>query len=152
MLVTFIKNLIIINKTIFDGSSSLILPALLGISTALNPNETIRISGNESSWLCECSHCTCWSYYFHFNVNFLFAASLTYVGHPFGGFLSGFLSDGIGRRRAIILVMCPAAVIFVTLGLANSFWLVCLAFFLLSFIFGLKDAPATIYISEVRYV
>lgn len=50
---TFIKNLIVANKTIFDGLASLVLPALLGIATTLNPNETIRITGAESSWLCK---------------------------------------------------------------------------------------------------
>lgn len=47
--------------------------------------------------------------------------------------------------------MTPAIATFILLGMANSFWIVCVAFFLLSFIFGLKDAPSCIYVSEIRY-
>lgn len=78
------------------------------------------------------------------------AASLTYIGHPFGSFLSGFISDALGRRKALMLIMVPAVATFISLGMAESFWVVCVAFFIISFIFGLKDAPATIYISEIR--
>lgn len=53
-IVTVIKNLIILNKSCFDGFSSLIIPSLLGIATALNPNETIQITANQASWLCKC--------------------------------------------------------------------------------------------------
>lgn len=82
---------------------------------------------------------------------FLHAASLTYIGHPFGSLLSGFLSDALGRRKALMLIMVPAVATFISLGMAQSFWIVCVAVFIISFIFGLKDAPATVYISEIRY-
>lgn len=52
-IVATIKNLIILNKSLFDGFSTIVIPALLGISTNLDPNETIRITPSESSWLCK---------------------------------------------------------------------------------------------------
>lgn len=84
-----------------------------------------------------------------FNISH--AASLIYIGHPFGSFSSGFLSDALGRRKSLMLIMVPAVATFITLGMAESFWVVCVAVFIISLIFGLKDAPATCYVSEIRY-
>ena len=78
-----------------------------------------------------------------------FAATCTHFGHPFGSLLSGFISDAIGRRRALIFIVAPSVLAFVLLAFADTFAAVCALFFFLSFIFGLKDAPATIYVSEV---
>lgn len=77
-----------------------------------------------------------------------YAATCTFIGHPFGSLISGLLSDALGRRKALMFIIGPAVIAFICLGYADSFILVCLFFFLLSFIFGLKDAPATVY---VRY-
>lgn len=74
----------------------------------------------------------------------------TYIGHPFGSILSGFISDALGRRRALLLVVAPAVIAFIMLGFAETFEVVFIGFLLLSFIFGLKDAPSVIYVSEVR--
>lgn len=46
------KNLIVVNKALFDGFPSIVLPALQGTSHELNPNETLNISSSEASWLC----------------------------------------------------------------------------------------------------
>lgn len=151
VLVTVIKNLIIVNKTAFEGFISLVIASLLGIATALNPDETIRVTGVEASWLCMCINSDVMLLIFSISSLYYFTATLMFIGHPFGSFLSGFLSDALGRRRAIMLVMVPAVAIFMSLYLVESFWLVCLAFFLLSFIFGLKDAPASVYVSEIRW-
>lgn len=79
-----------------------------------------------------------------------FAAMCTYIGHPFGSIMSGFISDALGRRRSLMLVVAPAVIAFIMLGLAESFEVVFIGFLLLSFIFGLKDSPSVIYVSEVR--
>lgn len=122
-----IKNLINFNKSLFDGFASIVIPSLIGIAASLNAHETIRIVASEASWLATCTH----------------------IGHPFGSLLSGFISDAIGRRKALIFIVAPAVLAFVSLSFADSFVVVCAEFFFLSFIFGLKDAPATIYVSEV---
>lgn len=48
-----------------------------------------------------------------------------------------------------MFIVAPAVLAFVGLAFADTFLIVCALFFFLSFIFGLKDAPATIYVSEV---
>lgn len=80
---------------------------------------------------------------------FDFIATCVHVGHPFGSLLSGFISDAIGRRKALMFIVSPAILAFIALGFADSFITICALFFFLSFLFGLKDAPATIYVSEV---
>lgn len=52
IIVATIKNLIVLNKSLFDGFSTIVIPALSGIANHQNPNETIRITPVESSWLC----------------------------------------------------------------------------------------------------
>lgn len=86
------------------------------------------------------------------NLSFdFYAASFTFIGHPFGAVLSGFVSDALGRRKALLFIVAPAVFAFVALGFAESYAVICACFFFLSFIFGLKDAPSVIYVSEVRY-
>lgn len=53
ILVAITKNLISFNKSLFDGFSSIVIPSLIGIAVAQNPNETIRIEASQASWLCE---------------------------------------------------------------------------------------------------
>lgn len=59
-------------------------------------------------------------------------------------------SDMLGRRRAMMVVIVPALITFFIMGFVESFVSVCLGFIILGFIFGLKDAPTTVYVSEVR--
>lgn len=47
------KNLIVVNKALFDGFPSIVLPSLLGKSPQLNPDETLLISPSQASTLCE---------------------------------------------------------------------------------------------------
>lgn len=102
-IVTVIKNLIILNKSCFDGFASLIIPSLLGIAIELNPNESVQITANQASWLCKRFALFYafffWSCIYLINVclfhfkNMQCIASFTFLGHPFGSLLSGFISD-----------------------------------------------------------
>lgn len=76
--------------------------------------------------------------------------SISYAGVQFGSFLSGFCSDAFGRRTTLMLIMLPVLGLFIMLGMAQSFWVVCVAIFLLNFMFGLKNAASAIYVSEIR--
>lgn len=53
IIVAIIKNMIVVLKNMFEGLPTLIIPSLLGISIGLNADETIRITPEQSSWLCE---------------------------------------------------------------------------------------------------
>lgn len=45
------RNLITMNTGLFEGLPTLIIPSLLGLSNKLNPNETIRITPSQASWI-----------------------------------------------------------------------------------------------------
>lgn len=47
------KNLIVVNKALFDGFPSIVLPALIRASRDLNPDETLHITDLQASWLCK---------------------------------------------------------------------------------------------------
>lgn len=83
-------------------------------------------------------------------LRLIHVASIQYTGMLCGGFLSGFLSDAFGRRTAMMLVMVPIIAISFMISTAQSFWVVCLAYFLLDFMMGLKNAASAIYVSEIR--
>lgn len=146
-----IKNLINFNKSLFDAFTSIVIPSLIGI--VKHPDEFIRIAASDASWLGKHAKRATPEFDFKFLLEFFFyfqfAATCTHIGHPFGSLLSGFISDAIGRRKALIFIVAPAVLAFVGLAFAETFTIVCALFFFLSFIFGLKDAPATIYVSEV---
>lgn len=72
------------------------------------------------------------------------------IGHPLGSLLSGIVSDTLGRRKAMMLIIAPTVIAFIVLGFAESFLIIGVVFTSLSFIFGLKDAPTAVYICETR--
>lgn len=53
VIVAVIIYLFAVSKGVFENFSAIVIPALLGISPALNPDETIHITPIEASWLCK---------------------------------------------------------------------------------------------------
>ena len=76
ILVAITKNLISFNKSLFDGISSIVIPALIGIAVAQNPNEHIHIEASQASWLCE------------FICSFFLQPNVINVIHNFGAYKS----------------------------------------------------------------
>lgn len=74
-----------------------------------------------------------------------------FIGHPLGSLLSGVISDAFGRQKAMKIVVAPTVIAFIILGYAQSFAVISMAVLMLSFLFGLKDSPIAVYISEIRY-
>lgn len=137
---------------------SIVIPSLIGLSTNLNPNETVHFTASETSWLCEL---------FEESSDFYFAvckeelinicvwiipASFLHIAHPIGSLLSGPMCDSIGRRKAMMLISIPLFFAWVMLGFAQSFPIICFGFVLLGFCMGLKEAPVKIYVSEIRWL
>lgn len=75
IIVATIKNLIILNKTLFDGSSVIIIPALSGIAVAQNPYETIHIEASQASWLCKLFKIRTKRDQFKFEINIIISYS-----------------------------------------------------------------------------
>lgn len=160
------KNLIVVNKALFDGFPSIVIAALSGNSSELNPNETLRnITSSQISWLCEyvidlkkyiirlneiiyLVQCT---QYFTFMIIIINSASLAFIAHPIGSVVGGKLCDVYGRRKIMMAITVPIFIAFAMLGFATSYEVICIGFAALGFIFGLKEAPTITYCSEIRF-
>lgn len=47
------KNFVVLNVGQFFSFPSIVIPSLIGVSTALNPDEMIKATAAQTSWLCE---------------------------------------------------------------------------------------------------
>lgn len=150
------KNFVVLNVGQFFSFPSIVIPSLIGVSTALNPDEMIKATAAQTSWLCEL-----FSKFVYLKKKNVFngpffcivcesTASFAHIFHPIGSLLSGPICDRIGRRKAILLVSGPLAITWIMLGFAQSFSLICLGFVLLGFCHGLKESPSLTYASEIR--
>lgn len=70
--------------------------------------------------------------------------------HPLGSMLSGVISEKFGRRKAIMMINVPMAICWIVLGFSYSFSLILATNLVIGFCFGLKEAPAYLYVSEIR--
>lgn len=80
----------------------------------------------------------------------IFAASFAHIAHPVGSLISAPISDKFGRRKAIMLVSIPIVAAWIMLGFAHSFSVICFGFILIGFGMGSVEAPATLYVGEIR--
>lgn len=118
------KNFIIFNLGEFTAFSAIVIPSLIGLANELNPDETVRIDGAQTSWLATCA----------------------YIAQPIGALLSGPLSDRIGRRKTLLMLTIPLTITWIVLGFAQSFSLICIGFTIIGFCMGLKETPAITYV------
>lgn len=81
-----------------------------------------------------------------------FPATLIHLAHPIGSFLSGILSDGIGRRKTLILVNIPFAIGWIVLGFSQSLTVICIVFTMFGILLGLNEASIATYTIEIWYV
>lgn len=109
---------------------SIVIPSLIGVCTEINPDETLRVTAAQTSYL----------------------ASFAHIAHPIGSLLSGPVCDKIGRRNAILLVTIPLTITWILLGFARSFSVICIGFAVMGFCMGLKESASITYVSEIRYI
>lgn len=99
------KNLLIVEFGLAISFSTILISALTGLNPKLNPNETLSITPQQSTWI----------------------ASITMIFQPVGGFLTGF-TEPLGRKRALILVNIPFAIAWITLYFAYDLFMIYSAF------------------------
>lgn len=51
ILAALANNLVSLNNGLFDAFPSIVIPSLIGLNEQLNPNETLRISASQASWI-----------------------------------------------------------------------------------------------------
>lgn len=162
---SFARNLLYISLGLSDAFMTIVIPALTGISTELNPNETLRITAEQASWLGEWEqwllkmmtiqnhHSICVGYpdkliLCNFFIDF-HAASISLAIQPLGCLLTGVLNDTFGRRRTMMLVNIPFIAAWIMLAYANSIVMIGIGFGLNGLGIGLMFAPCLTYCSEI---
>lgn len=78
-----------------------------------------------------------------------FSASISAICTPFGSVLSGFLTEPLGRKRALLIVNVPSLLGWIILYYANNITMIYFSFGLLGFAIGLMEASIFTYIGEI---
>lgn len=77
--------------------------------------------------------------------------SLLYLAEPLGSLSSGWITEQLGRKRAMILVNAPHIAAWILLYFAHSKAHVYVAASLLGLGAGLLGSPVAVYVGEIRY-
>lgn len=82
----------------------------------------------------------------------MIVASLAFSAHPIGAFVGCILSDRIGRRKTFLLATVPFVIGWCILSIAASLTMINIAFLIMGFGSGLKEASSMCYIGEIWYL
>lgn len=149
-----VKNLLILDYGISTAFPIILVPALTGLGTGPNSNESMRITAAEASWLGKHkAHLN--RYYtecFFFNLtkmNVLLAGSMLYIPFMFSSIFSGILIEPLGRRTSMILVNIPCFLGWISLYFSTSHTHVFIGMAMLGLASGLMESPVVIYVGEI---
>lgn len=95
---------------------------------------------------------TRWNWILSFSWNQFIAASSVFIGQPLGSVLSAFLTDGLGRRKTMLLVNIPNITAWLLLARTNSLTVIYFAFASFGFGAGLCEAPIMTYLGEIWWI
>lgn len=110
------------------GFSTILIPILLGLQPERYPNETMHFTAEEASWF----------------------GSLAFMTQPIGSVISGWITEQIGRKRAMMLVNIPHIIAWAMLYFAQSNTVLFVAGVLLGLGVGLMESPIMTYVGEIR--
>ncbi|XP_060518481.1 facilitated trehalose transporter Tret1-like isoform X2 [Cylas formicarius] len=118
-----VKNVLLFGFGMTLGFPTILIPNLSGD----NPNEKIALDQEALSWI----------------------GSVNLLCVPLGCFLSGALTQPLGRRRAMQLVNLPFVAAWLLFFFATEVWQIFLALSLTGMTGGLLEAPTLTYLAEV---
>lgn len=163
----FAQNLLSWNLGLVLAFPSIVVPSVIGISSNLNPDETLHMTPDEASWLGQYiyigllfhSNKVLSSAYMHISriiskseshcvVIVCLIASLLFMVQPIGNLLSGFIADSLGRKKAILFINIVPAIGWILLPNATSQHATYFGFALLGIGVGLTSSIT--YVSEIR--
>lgn len=81
--------------------------------------------------------------------SFNFVASVAYIFEPLGSLLSGWITEPIGRKKAMFFVNAPHLVAWTMLYYSTTLTEIFIAHILLGFGVGLMEAPIVTYVGEI---
>lgn len=76
-------------------------------------------------------------------------ASFASITHPFGAFAGWIASDAIGRRKSLLIANIPLIFAWSVLAFARSLSSIYIAFIVMGFGLGLKEAASLSYTGEI---
>lgn len=75
---------------------------------------------------------------------------MAFISQPLGSVLSGWISEPIGRKKAMILFNIPHIMAWTMLVFATSFEMILISSLLMGLGVGLMEAPVITYVGEIR--
>lgn len=111
------------------GISTIMIPILRGLQTDRFPDEPLHFTAVESSWF----------------------GSLAFMTQPIGSVVSGWITEQIGRKRAMLIVNIPHITAWAMLYWATSVWELFVAGVLLGLGVGLMESPIMTYVGEISH-
>lgn len=126
ILATTAKNLLVIDIGLAATFPTIAIPPLLGTIDS-HQDEVFQFTAEEASWF----------------------GSLAFICTPIGSLLSGWVTEPIGRKNAMIIVNIPHIAAWLILYFATSVAEMYLAAILLGLGTGFMDAPIITYVGEI---
>lgn len=80
---------------------------------------------------------------------YVIAGSIPFICQPVGSVLSGWVSEPIGRKKAMMLVNIPHIIAWLMLHYASSIEEIFIAGILLGLGVGFMEAPIVTYVGEI---
>lgn len=147
-----IKNLMTFNIGIALTYPEILLAALTGQNAELNPNETIRLTPEQASWL----GAVLWEWIALgegdiLNSVCIMVGSIGFAAQVVGSILSGCLGEAFGRKAALMLMNAPHLIGWLLFYSATSMPHLYIAASLFGLGIGSINAPAAVYAGEVRW-
>lgn len=106
------------------------IPVLLGLQSDRYPDEMMHFTAEEASWF----------------------GSLAFMTQPIGSVISGWITEQIGRKRAMLIVNVPHIIGWAMLYYAQNNTVLFIAGVLMGLGVGLMESPIMTYVGEIRSV
>lgn len=132
--------------------STIIIPALTGITSDKNPNEIIHFSPSQASWFGKLKFNEFWHEANRLQTIISPTGSFAFICQPLGSLVSGWICEPYGRKWAMFVVNVPHCVAYMIMYNATEVWHVFLANVLIGIGIGLVEAPTITYVGEIAYV
>lgn len=151
-----VKNLLLLDYGVSSAFPIILVPALTGLGSGANRNETMRITAAEASWLGthEAYTYAAISLASKHSQPYLFSVpgSMLYILFVFTSLFSGVLIEPMGRKKAMLLVNIPLFFGWFSLYCATSHAQVFFGMALLGAGGGLMESPVLTYVGEIWFV
>lgn len=117
-----VKNFLLLDLGLSIAFPSIIIAALTGRSNKYNQNELLSLTWDQASWLGRS-----WFYWNALKTSLLIrfdfvSGSIAFVCQPIGSIASGWITDPLGRKKAMFIVNFPHVIAWFLMYRATEVW------------------------------